>query len=186
MSTQIFTTAQECAAEVTRLRGQRIACRLQKLEGGRFTVVLMNGKAQPSSKAPIPTKPTKVKPKRESNFDVDRIMKAINDDLPTWVDETLHEDDQIKVLEFNISYRRIKGSQDMWQLFMPISKAAVMLSYLNQHASLDAAPDFPSAHVDVFEKGRADNFFVSLAAVVTIEDGDIPNELHNKLVEKFR
>jgi hypothetical protein len=48
-NSKVFTTAQECAAEVTRLRGQRIACRLQKLEGGGFTVVLMNGKAQPQS-----------------------------------------------------------------------------------------------------------------------------------------
>jgi hypothetical protein len=47
-TSQVFATVAECAAEIKKLRGQRIACALKPVEGG-FTVVLMNGKAQPQS-----------------------------------------------------------------------------------------------------------------------------------------
>jgi hypothetical protein len=192
MSTQIFSTAQACADEVTRLRGQRIACRLQKLEGGGFTVVLMNGKAQPPSKPKAEKQHPPIEPKkahRESKFNVNEIMKDIHTEIPSWLKENegLHEEDQVKVQDFNIDYRPVKGSNSLWQLFVPVEKAAAMLTYLNTHACDEADPSFPSGQVDIYEKGSSINdLFVSLAVVITIEDGDIPDALHNKLVEKFR
>jgi len=122
---------------------------------------------------------------RQSNFNVEKVMQDIHAQVHACLKENegMHEDDQIKVQDFDITYRPVKRSS-LWKLFVPINKAAVMLTYINTHA---CNPDFPPlAAVDVFEKGLVHDLFVSLSVVIRIEDGDIPDALHRKLIEKFQ
>ena len=191
-TSQVFATAQECASEISKLRAEGVACRLQKVKNG-FGIVLMNGKVQPR-KAKVEPATSKVEPnktvvkaQRESNFNMEEIMQDIHAEIRSLLKENegLHEEDQIKVQDFDIAYRPVKGSSTLWKLFVSVEKAAVMLTYLNTHACTED-PNFPSAQVDVYEKGPANDLFVSLAVVILIEDGDIPDALHRKMIEKFR
>lgn len=253
MSNQIFTSATECAAEITKLRAQRVACRLQKVQGG-FTIVLMNGKAQPKAQpkaktAPVPhikirTTPdggvwcdkgqgfypvvkfnfdqvqeelgkcgyvktdkeynaklgnqtfyyslkhlVETEPEEETNkrapFDTAKAMEIINKEVLSYIDEDLHEDDQVHCLDFQPTYRRMKGNVDRYQLFIPVGKAPEILSLVHAHAHPDADEGFPFYQVNVFEKGRMNDLFVSLAVVVTIEDGEISEKLHKDFLENL-
>jgi hypothetical protein len=131
MSTQIFSTAQACADEIAKLRAQGVACRLQKVEGGGFTVVLMNGKAQPQSKTKAKTDPAPHIQIRQTldggvwcnkgagfypvvKFTLDEAIKALTDRSYVKTDKNLDTKNYNTTWEFSLKSLVEKDEAEEW------------------------------------------------------------------------